>query len=741
MNVSQVAAQTSEAVTGTWALRRHPSLSAMILVGLLAGAACGIVFGDYCAWLDVVGRAFIGLLRMTVLPYIVVALVASFGRLSLSQTGRLAWVGGLTTLALWAVSLVSVFLLAQCFPHWQAGSFFSTSSVTEPVARADLLDLFIPANFFAALAENRVPAVVVLCIFAGLALASMKDRQIFIAQLDLIARMLVRVSVFVTRLAPIGLFAVAASTAGTMSLAEFGRLQAYLVAYAGGAAFLALVVLPWLVTVCTPFTYRDVIGVARDALITAFVTGKLIIVLPMLIEHTERLFARLENEPRGGAAPAVDMLYPIAYPFPHAGKLLGLLFIPFAAWFLGHAMHWTEYPGFLAMGLFSYFGGPLLATPFLLDHMHLPHDMLQLFLVSGVLGERLGDATGVMHLVAFTLLTACGLTGHLRLRWQSLAKFVGLVTVWGGLLVVGMRAGLRSALPWIESKEKIIDRMQLLDQPIPSEVLQTAAPNPDPLRPGESLLERIRRRGVIRIGFNPDKLPFAYFNRFGTLVGFDISMAHQLARDLGVRIEFVPFQPPTLVDQLAADHCDIVMSGLVGTLERAEAMQHTRPYMDLTLALVVPDHRVRSFKSQAWMRQSSGLRLGFVDVSRMLVDHMRSRLPHAEFVELESNREFFESAGDSLDGLLISAESGSAFTLLYPQYEVVVPDGPRVSLPLFYAIGGRDTELRDFVEHWVSLRQKDGTLQGNYDHWILGKSAQLAQPRWCVIRDVLGWVE
>ena len=71
----------------------------------------------------------------------------------------------------------------------------------------------------------------------------------------------------------------------------------------------------------------------------------------------------------------------------------------------------------------------------------------------------------------------------------------------------------------------------------------------------------------------------------------------------------------------------------------------------------------------------------------------------------------------------------------------MVPDGPRIYLPLFYAIGGRDVDMRDFLEHWVSLRQKDGTMQANYDHWILGKSEQLSQPRWCVIRDVLGWVE
>ena len=70
--------------------------------------------------------------------------------------------------------------------------------------------------------------------------------------------------------------------------------------------------------------------------------------------------------------------------------------------------------------------------------------------------------------------------------------------------------------------------------------------------PGESILDRIRRRGVIRVGYNEDKLPFAYFNNQDELVGLDVNMAHALARDLGVRIEFVRFDRRTLATQLGA---------------------------------------------------------------------------------------------------------------------------------------------------------------------------------------------
>jgi hypothetical protein len=163
--------------------------------------------------------------------------------------------------------------------------------------------------------------------------------------------------------------------------------------------------------------------------------------------------------------------------------------------------------------------------------------------------------------------------------------------------------------------------------------------------------------------------------------------------------------------------------------------------MDVTLGLVVPDYEVRNFRSLDALRQQEELRIGFVDLSRGFVDRIRAALPQAELLELSTNQLYFDSDWDRLDALLISAESGSAFTLLYPEFEVVVPDGLQVSLPLFYVVGANDEEMKDFLEHWVTLRHKDGTVAEYYDHWILGKLATTAKPRWSIIRDVLHWVE
>lgn len=44
-------------------------------MGLIFGVLCGLVFGDYCDYLDVFGQAYVGLLQVTVLPYLWLSLI------------------------------------------------------------------------------------------------------------------------------------------------------------------------------------------------------------------------------------------------------------------------------------------------------------------------------------------------------------------------------------------------------------------------------------------------------------------------------------------------------------------------------------------------------------------------------------------------------------------------------------------------------------------------------------------
>jgi Na+/H+-dicarboxylate symporter/ABC-type amino acid transport substrate-binding protein len=717
--------------------KKSSGSSQLILWGLGLGLGCGLVFGEYCRFLGLVGEAYVKLLQMTVLPYITVSLVLGFGSLTGAQAKDLARKAGVLLLVFWAIGLLTVMLLPLSFPHWQSAAFFS-SSLLEQHQQKDLLDLFIPSNPFHSLAENIVPAVVMFCILLGVAVMGIKEKPELLRNLSVLAEALSRVTNFIARLMPFGLFAIVASAAGTMSLEELGRLHVYLLSYAVASLFLTFWVLPGLLTVTTPFSYREVVGLSWDALITAFVTGNFFIVLGVLTNHAQELF-RQRHLLRETTKSYVEVIMPVAFNLPNIGKLLLLLFIPFAAWFSGSPASGGQYPTLMVAGLLSFFGSTTVAIPYLLDLLKLPHDLFQLYLVSGLLTGRFATVLAAMNLLIFTLLSVALLTGVTSIRRVKLLAYLGLTVVFTGGLIAGLHFYFAKFVRNTYTMAEVVSKMHMLREPLAARAFPSLPPAP-PHTLGKSRLHEIQERGFVRVGYLKDRLPYAFENAQGQLVGFDIEMAYDLARALNVALQFVPIDREQLVDQVNAGNCDILMSGIAVTPERAAQMSLSASYRDETLAFVVQDQRRHEFYSRETIREKKGLRLGVLS-GHYYPTKLREILPQAEWIEVSSPREFLDGMRPSLDGLLFTAEAGSAWALLYPKFAVVVPQPGLVSIPLTYAVARGDQELVDFVNAWISLKLKDGTTVRLYDYWILGRGAVPKKPHWSVIRDVLHWTK
>ena len=100
---------------------------------------------------------------------------------------------------------------------------------------------------------------------------------------------LARINHYLVKITPIGVFAIVASIAGTMQPSELSHLKAYVILNLVASLVLGYGVLMTLLAALTPFSYRELFKVSRAPVITAFVTGKVFIVLPMLIESAEEL--------------------------------------------------------------------------------------------------------------------------------------------------------------------------------------------------------------------------------------------------------------------------------------------------------------------------------------------------------------------------------------------------------------------------------------------------------------------
>lgn len=710
--------------------------SRQILIGLVAGIATGLFLGEHAARLDILAEAYIKLLQMTVLPYVVVSIVSGLGSLTFAQAKLLALRTGVVLLLLWALGLTIVFLFPLMFPPGETASFFSTT-LLEPPRAFDFVDLYIPANPFHSLANAIVPAVVLFSIMMGVALIGTPGKEKVLDLLDVLRRTVSRITTFVVRLTPIGLFAIAAVAVGTLTVEQWAQLEVYLLAYGAMALVGALWLLPGLIAVLTPVPYRRVLAVTRDALVTAFVTAELFVVLPILSEGAKTLVREYGLGERAAEAP--DVIVPASFNFPHVGKIMTLSFVLFAGWYAGAPLSPTSWPELASAGILTLFGNVNVAVPFLLDLFRVPADTYQLFVATSVINARFGTLLAAMHTVAMAVIGTWALAGAWRVDRRRLIGY----SITSVLLLGAAIGGVRGLVAWLAPPafdgRRIVYGRDLLRHGASDTVRDDTPPAPPAAIQGEAALDRVRRLGVLRVGYVDDNLPFTYVNDKGALVGFDAEMAHALAQELGVRLAFVRVTPASFRAAVREGTCDLVMSGIVVTTGTAADTVFSRPYLDETVAFIVPDHARGRFVSWEALEGTPRLRVG-VGNQPYFIAQVKRRLPRAEIVPFATAEALIAAVGTTVDASVMTAERGSAWTLVHPHLAVVVPFPDPVKVPLAYPLA-HDVALARFVDAWIDLKRKDGTIQSLYDYWFLGKAATPPRPRWSVLRNVLGWVE
>jgi Na+/H+-dicarboxylate symporter len=716
------------------------SSSTKILIGLLAGAFVGVFLGDYASVFKVAADGFVKLLQMTVLPYITLSIVTSMGTLSFAQVKTLGLRAGAVLLGLWCFALIFTFLIPLAFPVLETASFFS-STLVEQRRPFDFLDLFIPSNPFYALSNNIVPAVVLFFIFFGVALIGVEHKQTALDVLTIAKDALSRATKFVVSLTPYGIFAIAAHTAGTLNLEQIARIQVYLITYVMVALLVALWVLPGLIAALTPFSYKEVLGPTRDALITAFMAADLFIVLPSLIQACKELLERhglVDDRTRS----LPDVIVPTSFNFPHTGKLLSISFILFAGWFADAAVPVSEYPRLALTGLLTFFGSLSAAVPFLLDVFRIPADTFQLFVATGVVNSRFGALLSAVHTVAVALLGSAAIVGALRISSVRIARYLVVTAVLTVALIGGLRLTFNTVFKGSFAGEEVVYSMRPLMAHAEARAVKAVEPGAAAPAPVDSAVESIKKRGVLRVALLVNRLPYVLTNRESKLVGFDVEMAQILGRDIGVKVEFIELDNfAALPPLLAEGRVDLAMGGVVVTPERAGEMLFSQPYLDETLAFVVKDHLRGNFSTWGEIRELGSFPVAIPN-SPYYINHVKSRAPALKLAPLDGMSEIeARLKQETIEAVAMPAESGSVLTLLYPKYTVVVPEPEVVKIPLAYPVARRDQNWVQFINTWIELKRRDGSIDALYRHWILGKQDGKRQPRWSIMRNVLTWVD
>jgi ABC-type amino acid transport substrate-binding protein len=543
----------------------------------------------------------------------------------------------------------------------------------------------------------------------------------------------------VVKTAPLGIFALAAAAAGTIRLEEFDAIQVYVWGYLAMALLLCFAVLPMLISVVTGIGFRRVFTVTRDALVTGFATGSLLVILPLLSEACMELLAERGVDSQDEVA-MVDVVVPTAFNLPSVGMLLTMSFVFFGAWMFDSPLALGQYPVFAGLAVVTAFGGWTIAIPALLDVFRLPAEIFDLYPLVDVVTGRFSVVAAALQLVAVTLIVVGALAGLSKLRWPRLLRF-GAVTV---ALMLATVIGLGAVLDRTTGQEyvgylSLVERTPLLEE-VAAREAEGVPPGLSSEQRGTDRLDLIRSRGWLRVGYVENRLPFAFRNEEAVVVGLDAELARGMATDLEVGVEFVRLSAENAVTALGQGSVDMVMSGLVMEPSRARLVRFSIPYMDVTAAFLVPDHLRHEFSSPEALRSRRQVRIGIYPSVRYERDLTRHFLPNAELVTGTSARPFVEGEVD-VEAILLSAEEAAAWTLVYPAYSVAVPF-PEWKAPVAVAMATAPSDLNGFVDAWLELAKRDGTVDRYFSYWVMGEEPpERHVPRWSILRDVLGWVD
>ena len=713
---------------------KKPSLSTKVLIGVFFGVFIGLFFGEKVAWLSIVGDVFIGLLQMTVLPYIMFSLIVNIGRLSLESGIRLIKYGLIFLSLLLGLGLVFLVILPMAFPVWDSGSFYNTNFIQKAVD-FDFVKLYIPSNPFEAMSNSVVPAVVLFSIFVGLGLMKLPNKEVLLKPLDVLISALNQINKMIVKITPLGVLAIAAGVVTKLSWNDLSRLQAYLLIYLLAVMLITFLVLPYLISIFTPYSSRTVFRITKSTLITIFATGKIIVVFPQLIENIKEILAS-DDAIDDKAKSEVDIIMPLAYPFPNLGTLMIFVFVPFAAWFTGHALSWDKYPMFLSSTLLSSFVAPITGLPFSLDVLKIPAESFQLFVVSTVLTDRIRVVLGAFHLITLSLLAISASVGILQFKKRKFISALIVVSISVFVSVLGLKLLLRESIKNIPTNAERINQFSLISPQQNYVLLDYPQKNPNRKWRNENTLSRIKRRGKIRIGIYLNTMPFVFENKDSVLVGYSIDLAHQLASDLGVSIEFVPITRNQLARQLNQDYFDIVMSDIFNSSHYSEIVNLSKSYQNVSLALLVPKDN-NTFNNFETVSQLDTFTISYF-VREEIAQTYLSNFPKGGAYEINSLDEFFNQQNDSIkiDAHLTSAERAASLTIFHPDYKLVNPLPYHINNGLVFPLAD-DEVWKRYIDNWIDYRTNDGTIQKIYNEWILGEEYQKEKKKWSIWSNVI----
>lgn len=710
------------------------SLTLQMAIATFLGILCGLFFGDLCDVFSPYAAAYIMLLKVTAVPYLIGAIIHGVGQLSVTQAKQIVKKGVLFISLAWTINILMVYAIKYVFPRpksTQLGGYISGD-----IPQLNFAELLIPDNIFYDLTHNVVPAIVIFSLLVGISLMHIKEKDVIMRGMENFVNVLTRITSWIAKITPIGTFIIIANQVGTIQLSTVKQVSTYVILYIVGLSLVVFWIIPRLTNILTSIPSFKWLQQLLPILVLAYTTNVVIVCLPFIIELLKKETQQIDPQD-ATAQSQIQGTVSVVFNLP-LGSLFITVFVFFASIFYNSPIGVSsQFELFVTTFLTSLgavgLGSWINSLTFILDSLGLPLEAVNLYLTTLPFTAGFQSMVSVIEIASLSLFITLACRNMIFLRWSTVLR-KGLFTVVPVLLLL---AGIKTfnPLPEIKNETKSIYELSI-SASIPVSIQAHSASS---IHPGDTF-QRILTTKTLRVGYNPNCAPFCFKNVDGNIVGYDIAFAYELAYDLGCSLELIPMRYENLITELNEQHYDIAMSAITVNEARLKALTFTQSYISPRLCFVVQEKVRKLFTSIDSIMQNPRIKLAVLKGSAFETA-ARELFPNKKIILLNTYEDF--DAKDPLVALLWEEQEAIAWSLCHRNYRIIFPQPPMGFDTLSYAIRNDSPRFIHYLDQWLELKKSQGFTDRQYALWIKGKTeiAVPSEPRWSVLRNVLHWDE
>lgn len=224
-----------------------------------------------------------------------------------------------------------------------------------------------------------------------------------------------------------------------------------------------------------------------------------------------------------------------------------------------------------------------------------------------------------------------------------------------------------------------------------------------------STVSAIKKRGQLRVAVFGDLPPYGWVNKNGKRVGYDVTLARRMAKDMGVKVKFVQVNANNRVDTLNSNKADIVLANFTQTSQRKQVVDFAKPYMKVSVGVVSPKNKKISSVSQL-----RGKKL-IVNKGTTAENYFTSHSHGASLMKFDSKTQQFNALKNGRGAALADDNSYLyAWTKKNPKYTVAIKSvGPHQYIAP--AVKKGNSSLLNWSNKEITKLNKQGFFTKDYN--------------------------